>query len=409
MIQIEQLLPERSPTEPPTELETADPRLEDAAAAIVRGEYLQAAEVAESVYAQGSHDARLLGYLLYGALIERGPSVLGVLLSRVNTALAEGRSAFTPIKRRDTLLDGSLFWFLGKLVQQLEHAESRRGEAWVPWQRAAERGDLASARVAIEQLQPALMSLTKRPRSVTPLLHLADLLGRLLALTSATGSQRSSVPPEEEGRFSSASTLQAAPSPHAPEPEEEPAGEQSLRAPLPNEPSGTDPRTAPIEDASGTEAPVPERPPSVQKEPPEPSAAPPPPPFHAAEDLRAPAPPRPPLSGFLSPSAVQASRKLVQLAEQIDLFCGLVRQGQYLHAAVIGTEVQAALDRFDPRAYLPAVLAPYFRALAAHRKELVPLYAEQEHPSFRVLSQLYQVDPEGFIAQASEEAPEEEE
>jgi hypothetical protein len=400
MIQIEQLLPEHDPQEPPPELETADPRLEDAAAAAVRGEYLQAAQVAEGVYAQGCCDARLLGYLLYGAVIERGPAVLSLLLTRLSAALGAGRSAFTPIKRRDTVLDGALFWFLGKLVQQLEHAEQKRDGAWLPWQRAAERGDLASALTAADQLQPALMSLTKRPRSATPLLHLADLLGRLITLTSASESQRSSVPREEEGRFSSASTLQAAPAPSAPEPEG-PAGGQGPSAPLREDPAGSETRAAGPEEDAGAEAPAQGPPFQDQEEPPAHAARPipPPRPLTGADDLRAPAPPRAPLPGFLSPSVVQASARLVQLAEQIELFCGLVRQGQYLHAAVIGAEVQAALDSFDPRAYLPAVLAPYFRSLTAHSHQLAPILAAREHLSFQALSQLYQVDPAGFIAQ----------
>ena len=125
MIQIERLLVDLRPPEPLVELETADPRLEEAAAAAVRGDYARAAQIAESIFAAGVFDARLVGYLLHGTLLERGPAALEPVLRAAAQVVGGNRLAFTPTVRRNILLDGRPFvrWCLCTSDAALAHGQ----------------------------------------------------------------------------------------------------------------------------------------------------------------------------------------------------------------------------------------------------------------------------------------------
>ena len=54
------------------------------------------------------------------------------------------------------------------------------------------------------------------------------------------------------------------------------------------------------------------------------------------------------------------------------------------------------VERFDPKSYLPAVLAPFFRAMAAHTRDLAPHLRDTESPARASLTQLYRVDLDAF-------------
>ena len=414
MIQLERLLADLRPPEPLVELETADPRLEEAGAAAIRGLYAKAAQIAEELYAAGIFDARLVGYLLYAALLERGPAALELLLRAVAKGVGDNRTAFTPVKRRDVLLDSSLSWFLGKLVRELERATQLRDEAWERWRSATKDGALAGALPVAEALQPVLGALLPRPRALVPLSHLIELLRQLKEWSAEPDSQRST-DTKPGTTFSSAATLEGKPQEDSAEAaSDDDPGDAAGSAQPAEATAQPDERAA---DPAGDEASRDERPDPAGDGGPEDDAEPPRsgPSAHyghydatavraAGPELRAPGPPGRLPAGFVTKSAILASAPLRQLAHQIQRFEALTEQAEYLHAAVMADELQRAIDSFDPRVYLPALLAPYFRTLARYSSELTPMLGEREGLAFRALRQLYQVDPEAFLAEMNSPA-----
>jgi len=357
MIRIERLLEQLRTQEPPQELESADVRLEDAAAATSRGDYQRAAQCAEEVYEAGIFDARLLGNLLYAALLERGPAALELLLRIAVKAVSENRLAFTPASRRDVLLDGSLYWFISSTLRQLELAERLHSGAEKDWEAAAERGLLDEAAAIGEQLISLVAALTPRARTPVPLRRLC---ARVVTMRRQLMERR-------------------APQPAAPakEPPAIPA-------------TSTDLAVAPTISADPPLEPSRSPPPQPWLEPP----APPPPRQYAAE---AAAPP------VAAATLVQASPALSQLARKMELFCALAERRDYVLAAVAAAEIQGALDRFDPRVYLPALVAPYLRALAACSDEIEPIMQQRDSLRFRTLAQLFSADPKSFGSTDPEE------
>lgn len=434
MTPIERLLADLRPPEPLVELETADPRLEEAAAAAFSGDYPRAAQIAEALYAERIFDARLLGYALFETLNERGPAALELVLRAAAQVLSEGRPAFTPAARRDVLLDGSLNWLLEKLVRQLERAEKLKDkeQSWQRWVTAAKDGVLAGALPAAEALQSLLGTLIPRARGLVPLLHLIDLLRQLTQ--SAEPQSQHSADARSSRNFSSAATLEAKLQEDAAaaegvdskadksrpdgaasrqetaeygahgagrREEARPATKPAEVAPARNEPKelndseGQEPQDDPKDDPSAVDRDA------AAKEKDEDADAPAAPARPKARFMRAPKPPRPLPAGFVSESATVASVPLRKLARAIQSFAKLVEQEEFVAAAVVADEVQRNIDRFDPRLYLPAVLAPFFSTLASYSEELEPILKQRETLAFTALRQLYQVAPKSFSGSIS--------
>lgn len=404
MIDLESLFRSLGPSEPLKELESADPSLDDAAMAVIHGEYLRAAQLAAERYAEGFYDARLLGYLLYGALLERGPAALAQLLRELLTGLRDRRAGFGPAKRKELLLDGAVQWFLSRVVQQLERAEQTRDHVWQSWQSAAMAGELEAVLPLAAELQPLLAKLVPKPRAPVPLLHLVDLLHQLQA-HSASLLPKESAESSGDPNFSSASTLDARLPDTAPR-GVEPTGDDSRASSAAPSPPPPDPRPHEKEGDKEKDKPREVPPPPA----PDDAAASeqvelPPPSWRSSFEPPAPPPLRRLSPGLAGPRVVQASAALIELSRTIESFVSLVERKEHVHAAVVADAIQQAIDHFDPRIYLPALLAPYFRALTTCSSELAAIFERREHLSFRALAQLHKVDPAAFLGTTAQSQP----
>ncbi|WP_437692829.1 type VI secretion system protein IglI family protein [Sorangium sp. So ce176] len=104
--------------------------------------------------------------------------------------------------------------------------------------------------------------------------------------------------------------------------------------------------------------------------------------------------PAPPAPGT---RVIQVSPALEQFIRKLEAFAGLVEQGEMGKAAIVARDIKAAVDSFDPRVYLPALLAPHFRLLSAHIDAIAPHWAAADSPAWEALEQLYQVDLDAFL------------
>ncbi|WP_437603026.1 type VI secretion system protein IglI family protein [Sorangium sp. So ce590] len=140
--------------------------------------------------------------------------------------------------------------------------------------------------------------------------------------------------------------------------------------------------------------------------PPEPVAAPEAGADAAAKDVDADAGAAPPAAGIAqsepapqAPGArmIQVSPALERFIRKLEAFAGLVEQGEMGKAAIVARDIKAAVDDFDPRVYLPALLAPHFRLLSTHIEAIAPHWAAADSPAWEALEQLYRVDLDAFL------------
>lgn len=69
---------------------------------------------------------------------------------------------------------------------------------------------------------------------------------------------------------------------------------------------------------------------------------------------------------------IEVSPALEEFLKKIEAFVALVERGDMARAAVVAEDLRKAIESFDPRVYLPKLLAPYFRLLALRVEDLEP-------------------------------------
>jgi hypothetical protein len=91
------------------------------------------------------------------------------------------------------------------------------------------------------------------------------------------------------------------------------------------------------------------------------------------------------------------SAALERFIQKLEAFEALVQRGEMGKAAIVAQDVRRIVEHFDPRVYLPSLLAPHFRLLSSHIDEISPHWEASEGPAWQALEQLYQVDLEAFV------------
>ncbi len=122
-----------------------------------------------------------------------------------------------------------------------------------------------------------------------------------------------------------------------------------------------------------------------------------------AAEPRSPSPPsaEPPVS-VPETITLTVSPALRLLLRKLAAFETLVRRDDLLKAAIVSSDLQRALEAFDPKLYIPSLLASYFAALSQRVEEVTPQLEKNGSPSWLALEQFYQVDLDAFVAAEAE-------
>lgn len=86
-----------------------------------------------------------------------------------------------------------------------------------------------------------------------------------------------------------------------------------------------------------------------------------------------------------------------ELVGRLRAFEQLLQSGEYMKAAVLASDIQAAITSFDPVRYFPSLFAGYLAAFSTHMRPLETCLKESGSVQFKVLQKLYQVNPEEFL------------
>ncbi len=94
---------------------------------------------------------------------------------------------------------------------------------------------------------------------------------------------------------------------------------------------------------------------------------------------------------------VEVSAALAVFMNKIDTFADLCQRDEMVKAAIVAEDVLRDVESFDPRVYLPKVLAPFFKLFNQHVEEILPHREAAGSPQWKSLEQLYKVDLESFL------------
>ncbi len=95
--------------------------------------------------------------------------------------------------------------------------------------------------------------------------------------------------------------------------------------------------------------------------------------------------------------AVEASPEWAGLLHRLHAFEELLQAGEYMKAAVLASDIQAAIASFDPVRYFPTLFSGFLAAFSNHMRPLETCLKESGSVQFKVLQKLYQVSPEEFV------------
>ncbi|MDI1483057.1 type VI secretion system protein IglI family protein [Polyangium sp. y55x31] len=297
------------------------------------GELRAAAERASLSIEAGATDARLVAAFLLGVFAERGPMALPEILATTRFALEGGFRALRPFQRKARVADSAWTLLFRGIRASIDFHETKRDATWKTWATTIPRDLLTKTAAEAEALAKAITAAIESPQSVR----------ELSALRARSESVFQRVPPP--------------PPPPPPPPAEvtpaepEPIEEQALDEPEENAPSDPEP--------------------VFESEKPHPSAPP--------------------------ARTIEVSAALEQFIRKLEAFELLVSRGEMGKAAIVAQDVRRVVDRFDPRVYLPALLAPHFRLLSSHIGDIAPHWEAEGGPAWQALEQLYQVDLDAFV------------
>ena len=345
-------------------IDSYDPRFAELADGVLRGRYIAAAEGASRLLAARHYDVRLVSYFLFGVVVEQGVDGLGWALGVVRALAASGWEGLGPAQSQQKHIKASIRWLFDTIARRLSQLDddpqghARFMEGWDDERRAAliKLGEELSAQLdrvgelglAAGKVVSALRTLAVAPPPplVEPTPPAPPPKAEDAAEDAADESSEDSYDEGSEDAYDEGS--------------EDAYDEGSAAAPDDDDENEDD------EDEDEEEArPGPAAPPR-----------------------------RAPLRLTAPPS--KAAPAWDELLERLTLFEQLVADGATLQAAVVADDIEDRLNHFDPRRYFPALFVGYYAALADTLPEIEEAWEARDSARWRVLRQLYELDPERF-------------
>lgn len=94
---------------------------------------------------------------------------------------------------------------------------------------------------------------------------------------------------------------------------------------------------------------------------------------------------------------LRGSPKLWELLGKLKAFEALVEKRAFPRAALVGDDIIATIEAFDPRDYFPELFARFGALFHAHVQEISPHWQSKDSMDWKAMAQFYQVDLDRFV------------
>jgi hypothetical protein len=94
---------------------------------------------------------------------------------------------------------------------------------------------------------------------------------------------------------------------------------------------------------------------------------------------------------------LEVSHAFIELWVKLRAFESLIERGQFEKAALVGEDVAALLESFDPRAYFPELFGRFSALMSKHVGTLSAHSESRNNEHWKAMGQYYRVDLKGFI------------
>ncbi|HWN67037.1 MAG TPA: type VI secretion system protein IglI family protein [Haliangium sp.] len=134
-----------------------------------RGDYLDAAHKSAALLEKHVYDIRIIGYYLFGLLIEQGIGHLPGLLQRVHTLLENDLARLSPGHKKERAIDGTMHWLVQTLADRCRYHAAQHDATWSQWMAQLHPSLAGEVAEAIDRLVDDMQRLVDEPRCLGPL------------------------------------------------------------------------------------------------------------------------------------------------------------------------------------------------------------------------------------------------
>jgi hypothetical protein len=141
-------------------------RISDAAD---RGDYLEAAHQSAALLEKHVYDIRVIGYYLFGLMIEQGIGALPGVLGRVHRLLGDDLARILPEQKKERVVDATLQWLLQTMADRCRYHAAQKDATWSQWMTQLHPGLAGEVAEAIDRVTEDMQRLVDEPRCLGPL------------------------------------------------------------------------------------------------------------------------------------------------------------------------------------------------------------------------------------------------
>lgn len=137
-----------------------------------RGDYIEAANKAAALLGKHVYDIRVIGYYLFGVMLEQGIGHLPTLVKRVHTLLTDDLADLTPSQKKERAIDVTLHWLFQTMAERCRYHATQHDATWQQWLSQLHprlAGDIAQA---LDRLSAEMQQLVEEPRCLGPISRL---------------------------------------------------------------------------------------------------------------------------------------------------------------------------------------------------------------------------------------------
>lgn len=137
-----------------------------------RGDYLEAAGKAAALLGKHIYDIRVIGYYLFGVMLEQGIGHLPALLGRIHTLLTDDLAKLGPSQKKERVIDVTLHWLLQTMAERCRYHAAQHDATWAQWLSQLHPRLAGEIAQALDRVATEMQRLVEEPRCLGPLSRL---------------------------------------------------------------------------------------------------------------------------------------------------------------------------------------------------------------------------------------------
>ena len=137
-----------------------------------RGDYLEAAGKAAALLGKHIYDIRVIGYYLFGVMLEQGIGHMPALLGRIHTLLTDDLADLGPSQKKERVIDVTLHWLLQTMAERCRYHAAQHDATWTQWLSQLHPRLAGEIAQALDRVATEMQQLVEEPRCLGPLSRL---------------------------------------------------------------------------------------------------------------------------------------------------------------------------------------------------------------------------------------------